>query len=628
MKCYACHQDIVSLTKHCPHCGALLEPTQKLLQAVNAHDQEAIIQLYKMEAHRIYAKIRAKGIGDEESKTLVNKAFKDLLTQLPSLSSIDGFEALLDGVSDNTAYRYLVEHDQEVQEISVDDVLLLINDEVIQQLLTDLNQKEEVQKQPKEKKPKAKLITAIVVIALLVASGTAFGMNRYHTNSQKKKEKNVLKAYMEIVDDYQNAYNMSKITENALKRQYPKVSNAAEVAHYHRSDEQANPIQQSLNAFMKDLDHDGTKELLLGYNQDGETYLTGIYRYDAKKKTVIPYPLFKKVEDYKETLITNKNHLIVIDQNQLGTEYALKDHKLEFIQAGISDMDTYLKEKKETITVLPNKPLSAITAQYNKLTGSHKQTVLTQTYNVNKTASDYDLDGDGQKDEVTLKYSIKADPYQESYENYYGLTINGHFFKVNCDNYMDGYLSIIRAQNGSMFLLTHTLGMDEYCTWTLSAYKDHKLNVLAKMQKPDYEKTGDMYNYSGFYVKDNQLTVVDQAVTQFASDYDMETTYNLSPGKAQLVSKEHRIRSCGVNSLDPYYLVLKTKVAMSTYKTKECNEKGIRIPAGVKVKIESIFFMDDYDAYKIKYKGQIGYVKPNNSKKFFKYFSNLEYYDW
>lgn len=58
--------------------------------------------------------------------------------------------------------------------------------------------------------------------------------------------------------------------------------------------------------------------------------------------------------------------------------------------------------------------------------------------------SDYDLDGDGQKDEVTLTYSIKVEKYQESYENYYGLTINGHLFKVNCDNYMDTLVSFAR----------------------------------------------------------------------------------------------------------------------------------------------------------------------------------------
>lgn len=605
MKCYACHQDIVSLTKHCPHCGALLEPTQKLLQAVNAHDQEAIIQLYKMEAHRIYAKIRAKGISDEESKTLVNKAFKDLLTQLPSLSSIDGFEALLAGVSDNTAYRYLVEHDQEVQELSVDDILLPINDEVIQQLLTDLNQKEEVQKQPKEKKPKAKLISAIVVIALLVASGTAFGMNRYHGYSQKKKEKNVLEAYMTAVDDYQNAYNLGGLSQ----RKYPNVYKASDAANDHRTDEHYNPIQQSLNAFMKDLDHDGTKELLLGYNQYGETYLTGIYRYDAKKKTVIPYPLFKKVEDYKETLITNKNHLIVIDQNQLGTEYALKDHKLEFIQAGISDMDTYLKEKKETITVLPNKPLSAITDQYNKLTGSHKQTVLTQTYNVNKTASDYDLDGDGQKDEIVLTCPPESVRYTGDFKNYYGVTINGHLFKIYCDDYEEAYLTVIRSQNGSYFLLTHTVGVDGYNRWTLSAYKDHKLIHFGAAHAIDTNKISDYFNYSSFYLKGNKLVIIESGSTLIVSEYIMTNVYELSPGKARLLNNEHKIYSAGINSLDQDQLVLKTKKSFYAYKTKACKEKGMKIPANAKVTIQSVTIINDTDAYKISYKGQIGYMR-------------------
>lgn len=108
----------------------------------------------------------------------------------------------------------------------------------------------------------------------------------------------------------------------------------------------------------------------------------------------------------------------------------------------------------------------------------------------------------------------------------------------------------------------------------------------------------------------------------------MTSIYNLSQGKAKLVSNEHMIYSSDdVNSLDPYYLILKTKTAFYTYKTKECKEKGMKIPADVKVKIESITILNDYDAYKIRYNGRIGYVKPSNIGETPEYFKDLEYFD-
>ena len=69
------------MTRHCPHCGALLEPSNKLLDAVKEHNEEAILQLYKMEAHRIYTKIKLKCIV-EETKYLIDPDFTESLAQL------------------------------------------------------------------------------------------------------------------------------------------------------------------------------------------------------------------------------------------------------------------------------------------------------------------------------------------------------------------------------------------------------------------------------------------------------------------------------------------------------------------------------------------------------------------
>lgn len=73
-----------------------------------------------------------------------------------------------------------------------------------------------------------------------------------------------------------------------------------------------------------------------------------------------------------------------MDQHQKGTAYTIKDHQLKGVQADVTDTDAYLQETNETETTLPNTPLSAIIKQYNKVTGSHKQSVLTQTYIASK----------------------------------------------------------------------------------------------------------------------------------------------------------------------------------------------------------------------------------------------------
>ena len=63
-----------------------------------------------MFAHLIAYRIREKGIEKENVLPLVNQAFKDLLKELPKLKTLDQFAALCDGISDNVAYTYLVEH--------------------------------------------------------------------------------------------------------------------------------------------------------------------------------------------------------------------------------------------------------------------------------------------------------------------------------------------------------------------------------------------------------------------------------------------------------------------------------------------------------------------------------------
>lgn len=598
------------MTRHCPHCGALLEPSNKLLDAVKEHNEEAILQLYKMEAHRIYTKIRSKGI-EEEAKALIDPAFKDLLEQLPSLNDISEFETLLDGVSDNAAYQYIVENHLEVNEREVEDKILPIDEKAFKKSIR------KAYEYPTKKKSK-KIVLTIVIIAVLIGSAGIFGYDQY----QNKGKNHTLKAYAAIADEYQNAKVVSMASDAIIKKQYPKTYKAMEVVDQH-SYENGRRISRKLTATTKDLNHDGQKELILGFLKNKKTYVTGIYHYNQKKKTAVPYDLFDDVVNYQGTTLTNEDHLIVKDQKKKGTVYSVEDDQLKTIKSNVTDPSDYLKKSGEKEVTLPTSPLSTITKQYHETTKSKVTSVLAETYNVNKTVSSYDLDGDGKKDSIKLSYMSKGE-YDESYEGYYHVTVNGNVYKINCSEYMDGYLSLIRAQNGSMFVLTHTEGMDEHGTWVLSAYKDGRLVKLDTRSEDQYDDTGDYIEYSDFFVTGNQLTIIERVSSSVASSFDMTSVYDLSKGKATLASKDHQIYQNGMNSLDDTKLVLKTARAFKTYKTAACHKTGIIIPAGVKVTVESMRIMDDYNAYKIVYNGRSGYIQsdPNGSNQ---YFSDLEY---
>ena len=72
-------------------------------------------------------------------------------------------------------------------------------------------------------------------------------------------------------------------------------------------------ISRKLTASMKDLNHDGNKELILGFLINKKYHVTGIYYYQPKKGA-IPYQLFKKADSYKDTIVTDQNHVIIVNK--------------------------------------------------------------------------------------------------------------------------------------------------------------------------------------------------------------------------------------------------------------------------------------------------------------------------
>lgn len=168
--------------------------------------------------------------------------------------------------------------------------------------------------------------------------------------------------------------------------------------------------------------------------------------------------------------------------------------------------------------------------------------------------------------------------------------------------------------------------MDFNQTWKLFTYKNGKLITQAKTEEKDPDMTNDFIDYDDFYVNGNQLILSENVHSLADAEFDITSVFNLSKGKAQLVSKEHQIYSFGVNSLEEKRLVLKTARTIIPYRTNKCKEAGHVIPAGAKVTVKSLQVMDHSNVYKITYQGQSGYIK-SGPVIHHKYFSHLEYYD-
>lgn len=618
MKCYRCGKEVHDV-RHCPHCGALLKPTYKLLQAVQANDRDAIIQFYRMSAHLIACRIKEKGIEQENVLPLVNQAFKDLLKELPQLDALEQLDALRDAISDNVAYRYLVDHGQEVQELSATDVLLPIDDAVIKQLFTDLKNDEE-KNQPKKNTFKSKMIVGVVVALILAVGGGAGGFY-YHVSQKREKQRQNLRAYIDVAEDYKNAIiQISCDLENTyMKKQfYPTVFPAAKCVTNHSYIKFNAMDIPKLKVMMKDIDHNGQDEFILGYYKHKKTYVTGIYRYNDQKHVVESMNLQSNQKDYIDTLFTNKN-LIIVKKKNNNIAYSIQDGKLKKKQSSIANVSAYLKKNHATVMTMKVYDLEYLIDLYNAVSKNKIYPTINQAFYGNVSLHKYDFDGDGQKDllKVSYPFDSNVDPFDSYYETAYHISMNKVEYPVAEYNEEFSYFGlltyIIRGENGAMFVLTGDKGSSDANIWHIYTYQNGQLKSLLKNTNMNYDITGDSsYLLNGTTVNKNILTIHELPNTQTLSCYAMDTSYKMSKGKLTPVSDEHKIYSAGFNSLDPYYMVLKTSSSFTTYQKAEGDEKSMVIPKGAKVRIVSVVIKNKYNAYKLLYRGKYGFIRINH----------------
>lgn len=334
MKCWKCGSEISEGAMHCTQCGALVKPTHKLMQAVSAGDQDAIIQLYRICYGLIYDELVSIGLEKQQSAGLVNKIFKSFIETAHNIPVEELITSLI-GLTDHIGFTYMKEHDLEPHTASSDEYIT-VTKPMIDEMFICLHEQEEKKGKP-HKKPIKLILVSVLVIALAV-TGTFFGMNQHH----KKIVKVQKQTYLAVTKEYVEAVNKLSVDrsllkkENQLKQRYPQTYKAAAIVIKHKRS------LTDLQCTMHDVDGDGTKELLIGYKgTDDKFFISGIYRNKTGDSQATNTNAISKVT---EKLILTKDHQVIKEED--GSYKLLKLNKLDhyYVVKGITDLTKYLKK--------------------------------------------------------------------------------------------------------------------------------------------------------------------------------------------------------------------------------------------------------------------------------------------
>lgn len=634
IKCYKCHKEIEDGFTHCPNCGALLKPTQKLLDAIKSNNQEAIKQLYEMTYNTIDYHIRTTGIDESISKTLINKAFIALIKDLPQLPSLDGFSMMLEGVCDHIAYTYLNDHNLEVHEKQVEYRTYDVTDDMIDTLYHEIGL-------IKDNKAKLKLLLGLLVVVLVIAGAGGYAGYRYQHALIKQKRVEQLKAYIDFGDYYANTVSQ-RDTSNFVyhKNLWPQVLSAARITTQQYSYDSADVSLKNMEPLLQceyDLDGDGSNEFITGVQSKGKMLITGLYKYDQDTKSVKQLPLQWKNEYQWIVSITlfKKNQFLIKYEDvnsqkktgakEYGILYAYRNHHIHIVKKGITDPDKYIKENKDQIKLLKGHLFDALTKEYNKLTNKHRYTIVNRRVYEDGMIDSYDLDGDGKKDKLSIPYVKKVNNNAGGVD--YNFTINDkHYsdiFFMNGEVYNnDAY--ILRSENGTYFIVLTVSGKNGQRPWSAYCYRHGQLEYVNIIRSKNESTTQETFQgLLSLTVKNNQLIVKENINGKLVPHYGMDTRFKIKSKKLVKVNEPHPITKVDSYSDSNSFIYtntkgydVKTNKAFKIYKDVNCSKKGITIPDNKKVLITKVIIGKETNIYQLSYHNKIGYMKTDPSLKF------------
>lgn len=496
MKCWKCGSEIPENAMHCTQCGALVKPTHKLMQAVNAGDQDAITQLYCMCYGVIYNELGAIGLEKQQSADLVNKVFKSFIERAQNIP-VEELLTTLMGLTDHIGFTYMKEHALEPHTVSTDEHIK-VTKKMIDEMFICLHEQEEKKKKPHKKHMKV-ILVSVLVIALAV-TGAFMGINMHHQKVAKLQKQ----TYLAVTKEYVEAVNKLSVDrsllkkENKLKQRYPQTYKAASIVIKHKRS------LSDLQCVMHDVDGDGNKELLIGYKDSNDQFvIAGIYRNKNGDEQATNTNAISKVT---EKLILTKNHKVIKEAD--GSYKLLKLNKMDhyYVVKGISDFAKYLK--KHNTKKLALKAVSANTF-YKKETKGKTLTAYKYLPADDKMQKWLDAYQDQQYNKCnTIAASmpkeseeIGASSMPKQMKNAYKKVVKAYAKKYlgHSDiGYLSGYYLVDMDGDGEMELLMDYSGSD-YITY-LDVYKFKNGTAQEVIKGYDYSQADGrirLYAYSG-----------------------------------------------------------------------------------------------------------------------------------
>lgn len=347
MKCWKCGHELNKDQAYCDHCGALVKPTHKLLQAVAAGSEEAIIELYKISYAVINHELLSIGLSEEISGYLANAVYKDYVRKAGNIPLEEQYDQLI-ALSDHVGFSYMKDHGLEPHSVEHVDGEKQITRDMIDEMLENLHQKEaQIEKKPKKHKGIG-ILVGVIVLALVIGA-SYFGVRQVAKKDAKPQAKVQKGAYAAVVKEYVDGVNKATVddslstSQSKLKKAYPRTYQSVKLAVKHKR------TINELRCVMYEVNGDDVLELLIGYeNGEGQFVITGIYHDHGQKKATNTNAI---VSDAQVILLTKNHHVI----RKVGSHYQLltlnkKDHYQ--VSQTINDLNSYLKKQKtKTVSV-------------------------------------------------------------------------------------------------------------------------------------------------------------------------------------------------------------------------------------------------------------------------------------
>ena len=107
MKCYACKEKIPEGSRFCPKCGKPQFIDQKLIDAANAGDQEAITDLYVRTRPSVYSTVKFLVKDEDTTQDILQDSYIKAFDSLAQLQDAEKFEPWIRRIAHNRAVDYL-----------------------------------------------------------------------------------------------------------------------------------------------------------------------------------------------------------------------------------------------------------------------------------------------------------------------------------------------------------------------------------------------------------------------------------------------------------------------------------------------------------------------------------------